>query len=126
MLISEWEIWQTFSSYFVDSIDDLEKVTKNLVKSGLLECAFSDSGNYYWRDNGELLSGHVEITLGANRSEAWVDIKSATPDGYAQEMILDIRFPKQMTYDLNNKDELIGKGVPFLRHVDINRRNARR
>ena len=89
MLIREWEIWHTFASYFSDPIHDLEKAAQNLVKSELLRCAFLDNGNYYWLENSKLLNGHAEITLGANRSAAWIDIKPPTPDEFEREVLLD-------------------------------------
>ena len=67
MLVKNSEIWHTYATNFFDPIGNLETAAKNLVSAGLLECAFVDNGNYYWLSGSKLLSGHAEITLGANR-----------------------------------------------------------
>jgi len=89
MLINEWEIWVTFAAYFLDPIVDLQKVAQNLVQSGLLELAFIDNGTYYWLDGPSLLTGHAEISLGANREAALINAKSPIPSGYAGHVLFD-------------------------------------
>ena len=79
MLLREWEIWFTFATYFVDPIEDLEKAAKNLVKSGLLECAFIDDGKFFCLNNSVLTSGNVDISLDTSRSKATFEILQTLP-----------------------------------------------
>ncbi len=88
MILKEWEIWYTFSTYFVDSIGSLENAAKNLVQSGLLECAFLSDGNFYWLNNSILTSGNVDLTLNSGRSSASFKIKPSFPKkNYSREAL---------------------------------------
>ena len=96
------EIWHTYATNFFDPIGNLETAAKNLVSAGLLECAFVDNGNYYWLSGSKLLSGHAEITLGANRMQALIKIKTPIPEGYAREALFDsayFRFAELKQFD---------------------------
>jgi hypothetical protein len=73
MILKEWEIWHTFASYFVDSINDLEMAARNMVASGLIRSAFLDNGDYFWLDKSQVQKGHMDITLGANLTDALID-----------------------------------------------------
>jgi len=69
MLLTEWEIWHTYATYFTAPVPDLRTAAKYLVQSKLLHCAFLDNGEYYWLNRGSLTSGNVDITLSSNRSK---------------------------------------------------------
>ena len=89
MLLQEWEIWHTYATYFVDPIENLEQAAKNLVLSGLLECAFMDDGKFYWLNNSVLTSGKVEdIALDSSKSRVTFNIKPTVPtNNFARESL---------------------------------------
>lgn len=89
MILKEWEIWHTFSSYFIDPIDDLEMAARNMVESGLVRSAFLDNGDYFWLDKSNVRKGHMDITLGANLTEALVKSKDELPDTYEGQVLMD-------------------------------------
>ena len=72
MLLKEWEIWDTYSTFFIDPIGDIKSVARNLVQAGLLKYSLLDEGTYYWQDGDVVLSGEAKILLEPNRSEASV------------------------------------------------------
>ena len=101
MILKEWEIWHTFASYFVHPINDLEMAARNMVASGLIRSAFLDNGDYFWLDKSQVQKGHMDITLGANLTEALIKSKEELPDGYEGQVLMDstyFRFVELQNY----------------------------
>lgn len=106
MLLTEWEIWNTYASFFVEPIQDLEAVAKNLVRAGLLECAFINNGKFFWFNDSEIQSGNAQVTLHPNRSSASFSVNTAIPDGYPGEALFQsmyFRFAELKQY-IQHKD----------------------
>ncbi|NOT04670.1 MAG: hypothetical protein HOP27_08745 [Anaerolineales bacterium] len=87
MLLKEWEIWHTYSTYFTDPIPSLQTVAKNLVQSNLLKSAFLDNGEAYWLDKGELITGKADVKLNSDRSTGLIIFGENFPKDYAGEAL---------------------------------------
>lgn len=87
MILKEWEIWHTYSTYFTDPIPNLQTVAQNLVKNKLLHCAYLDTGEFYWLDKDNLIDGKVDISFGDNHSNASIRVEKKFPENYAGEAL---------------------------------------
>ncbi len=106
MLLTEWEIWHTYSTYFTDPIPDLRTVAKNLVQSKLLHCAFLDSGEFYWLDKSNLVAGKVDIKLNSNHSNGSFVVEENFPKDYAGEALFQsarLRFSEMRIFSSEEK-----------------------
>lgn len=89
MLLKEWEIWKTYSTYFIDPINDLHTVARNLVDARLLRYSLLDDGSYYWQEGNVVLSGKADVYLEPNLSEASIQLNKKLPDDFAFETIME-------------------------------------
>lgn len=80
MLLNEWQIWHTYSTFFADPIPDLDAVAQNIVHFGLVECAVTNDGNFYWRSDSAVESGYASVKLSPNRMRAAITIKPQVED----------------------------------------------
>jgi len=80
MLLKEWEIWDTYATYFLEPIKALDNAAINLVESGLFEGAFVSEGRFYWRHNSTVVSASINMSLGSSRSSMEFRIKPAAPE----------------------------------------------
>lgn len=88
MILKEWEVWYTYATYFINPIENLDVAAKNLVYSGLLDCAFISDGRFHCLENSVLISGNVDLTLDSNRESLTFKIKPSVPhDNYSREAL---------------------------------------
>jgi hypothetical protein len=69
--LEEWELWYTFSTFFLHTTVDLETAGRLFVKAGIAECCIISSGQTFYKSDGELVSGATSIELSG-------DLKSMT------------------------------------------------
>jgi len=87
MLLKEWEIWHTYSTYFTDSTLDLRKISKNLIQSKVLQSALLDNGEFYWLDHDRLVSSKANITPNINHSTGSIVVEKDFPEEYMGESL---------------------------------------
>jgi len=63
MKINEWEIWYSYSTYFIVGEINLEKVAYNMASTGFAECVFLRDGLTYWRKKDGFQKGYTTINL---------------------------------------------------------------
>jgi len=105
MKLREWEIWHTFSTFFVEPVKDLKTVARNLVQSGLFESAFLDDGDYFLHDENDVISGKADIRLEPERTSAIFTFSEKLPDNFSGETILEsiyFRFAELRHFGENN------------------------
>ncbi len=86
MIISESEIWYTYSTYLVGGVRNLNKAAQLLVESGLAFCAMHRDGQTYWKTKDGFRSGVTNIEVNGKGDRATIDLKphdSGEPD-YAE------------------------------------------
>jgi len=106
MLLKEWEIWDTYSTFFIDSINDLKDVALNLTQAGLLKYSLLDDGVYFWQEGDAILSGEAKVLLEPNRSEASFNFNQKISDDYALETFLEslyFRFAELKQFGQNKR-----------------------
>ena len=58
MILRDWEIWYSYSTYFLEEINDLGSVAKSLIQSDLCAVVFSSyQGIIWWKDDEEIKEG---------------------------------------------------------------------
>lgn len=75
MLLDEWEIWHTYSTFFVDSVPTVDIAAQNMVRFGLVECAVTKDGNFYYRSGYGVESGRAHVKLSADQMHAAITIE---------------------------------------------------
>lgn len=89
MIIREWEIWHTYSSYFSGPAIDTERAASALVKCELAQFAAHRDGRSYWLSKGTLQAGTIEIQSHPDGSQASFGLRpddgSLSPEGFARE-----------------------------------------
>jgi hypothetical protein len=83
MILTEWEIWYTYSTYLTGGVEDLTSAAKALVESGLAYCAMHRDGETYWKSNAGVRCGLTEIEPNEKGNSATVRLKpfgSPEPD----------------------------------------------
>ncbi|MFC1551010.1 hypothetical protein ACFL6P_00455 [Candidatus Latescibacterota bacterium] len=63
MKIYEWEIWHTYSTYFLSGEIDLKKVADNMANAGFGECLFLRDGTTYWHTDNGYQKGFTTLKL---------------------------------------------------------------
>ncbi|WP_241138639.1 hypothetical protein [Bacillus mycoides] len=61
MIIKDYDIWYTYSQYFLNEEIDLEKIAKTLVELEIADLVVSSSDIAYWIFNEELCVEKVEV-----------------------------------------------------------------
>lgn len=61
MKLTEWNIWHSHSSFFIEDNYELEDVAYNLVKSDLCPLVFSQDLKVLWKEEGEVKEEYIEI-----------------------------------------------------------------
>lgn len=100
MLLNEWQIWHTYSTFFVDPIPDLAAAAQDIVRSGLVQCAVVSDGDFYWSSDSAVKSGYVNVELSPNRMQAVVTIKPQ-PEGFVFEAVFQaahLRFTEMQQF----------------------------
>src|SRR6266850_909334 len=54
LILREWQIWHSFSSFLVGPVPKLDALARNLVTQGLAECAFVSGGRAFWNRDDPL------------------------------------------------------------------------
>ena len=60
MILTSWNVWHNYSTYFLEDID-LPEAAAKLVSSGLCIAAYQTNEVVYWKCDGEVKSGDVVI-----------------------------------------------------------------
>jgi hypothetical protein len=72
MILTESEIWYTYSTYLVGGVIDLNAAAKSLVQSGLAYCAMHRDGKTYWKANDGVRSGTTKIDVNGKGDRATI------------------------------------------------------
>lgn len=85
MILRDWEIWYSYSTYFLEEINDLGSVAKSLIQNDLCAVVFSSyHGVIWWKDDEEI----KESKLDAKPDKTGNGFKVIFPKGivgYARE-----------------------------------------
>ncbi len=80
MILRDWEIWYSYSTYFLEEINDLGSVAKSLIQSDLCAVVFSSyHGVIWWKDDEEI----KESKLDAKPDKTGNGFKVIFPKGIA-------------------------------------------
>lgn len=90
MLISDWDIWHTYSSFLETSQIDLMQIGKALVESGIAPCVLHRDGRTWWETDKGPRSGHTQVELNSRRIGAKITLEvdggsESGLEGYAWE-----------------------------------------
>jgi hypothetical protein len=83
MILTESEIWYTYSTYLVGGVNDLNAAAKLLVESGLAFCAMHRDGETYWKAKDGVRSGITNINVNGKGDHATIRLdphESVEPD----------------------------------------------
>lgn len=61
MYITEWNIWHSYSTFFIEEIYQLEDIAYKLVKSDLCPLVFMQDLKIWWKEEGEVKNHKLEI-----------------------------------------------------------------
>ncbi len=86
MILNEWQIWHTYSTFFRDRIPDLEIAAREMVSSGLVECAVSSTGVFYWCTDGNVQQGQLTVIKTQDQTKGRIVIQPQ-PEGFALEAV---------------------------------------
>jgi hypothetical protein len=89
--LRQWEIWYSYASFLTDPLPPLEDVARNLVTSGVAECAVTSEGLAWWARSDDaithLWSGNARVADSGQLELKFTDQKTASAT-----------FPKGITY----------------------------
>ncbi|GEM_PF-1053232 len=100
MFLDKWQIWHTYSTFFIDPIPDLAAAAQDIVRLGLVECAVVSDGDFYWKSDSAMESGYAKVALSPNRMQAVVTIKPQ-PEGFVLEAVFQaahLRFSEMQQF----------------------------
>lgn len=88
MMLKDWDIWHSYTTYFIENITNLEYIAEKLIKNKLCTSVYHSSGYIWWDDNPKIGQSILPDypTLGQIRKSI-LEIKNL--DGYAQEGIYE-------------------------------------
>jgi len=92
MFLNEWQIWHTYSTFFVDPVPDLDAAAQDMVRSGLVECAVIHDGNFYWRSGSAVEHGHASVGLSPDRRQASISIKPQVQKDFVLEAVFQASY----------------------------------
>ena len=91
MLIRDWDIWYTYSSFLEVSHIDLTAAASALVRSGLSPCVVHRDGQTWWKVENQVRTGQTLIQLSQRGVSATVSLEvdgggDAGLEGYTKEV----------------------------------------
>lgn len=89
MSLNEWQIWQTYSTFFVEPIPDLDVAAQDMVRSGLVECAIIHDGTFYWLSGSTVERGQASVKLSPDRMHGSVSVAPEVQNPYVMEALFE-------------------------------------
>jgi len=75
MIVTESEIWYTYSTYIIGGVKDLNMAARLLMESGLAFCTMHRDGQTFWRTKDGIRSGATEIDVNGRGDRASIIAK---------------------------------------------------
>jgi hypothetical protein len=66
MKITNWNIWHSLSTYFIEEFKDLDEIAIKLVETDLCPLVLSSKGQIWWKKNKEVKTTNLEFTYSKN------------------------------------------------------------
>lgn len=85
MLLKDWDIWHSYSSFLDFSDFNLFEAAESLVRAGVAECAMHSNGQTWWRASTGVRSETTTIELNYGRSGAQIKIGNESFEGLQLE-----------------------------------------
>ena len=74
MVLNEWQLWHTYSTFFTVEVQDLEAAGRALVESGIAVCALHRDGKTFWESNNLICEGRTSIRMSSNSDKASISL----------------------------------------------------
>lgn len=96
LIINEWEIWHTYTTYLLPTEIDLNSLSTSLVKTGLAHLTMRNNGVTEWKYDGGIGKGISEVLLQSDGNGAKFNFEptkdnSVKLSGYASEALKQAR-----------------------------------
>ena len=92
LILREWEVWHTYSTFFTGPVFDLTRGARKLVATGSVLCAVHRDGTADWAaPDGTLQTGEVKVRLNGRGNAATIEIAPSPKDAegaFALEALL--------------------------------------
>lgn len=112
MELTKWNVWHTYSYYFIDLVDDLHDVADKLVQSQLVVSAFHSEGIAWYYSGEQVVKSTVEIDRVGYESTANVKLPKVE-DPYALECIL--QSARMRVAEMGILNERVQETLPYVR-----------
>ena len=70
MILRDWEIWYSYSTYFLEEFQDLGSIAKSLIQCDLCTVVQSSYGIVWWKEDGEVKEQELKVERDKTGSEA--------------------------------------------------------
>lgn len=92
MILRDWEVWHTYSTYLTGSSIDLHNAARAVVASQLAACALHSDGSAFWNTPEGVGSGKAHVTMHPMKMRAKVEVKydnpqTPVPPPFAREVL---------------------------------------
>jgi hypothetical protein len=87
MDLQEWEIWHTYSSFFVKPIKDLNVLAQKLVEDGIAECSSLINGECFWMENDSAVSGKLSIFVHPDNAKSTFELQPIPANPFITECL---------------------------------------
>lgn len=112
MRITEWRIWHTFSSYYLENITDLRLLGKGLLKHRFAHAIINSSGEAFYLRNGKIIVKNLNLTSVTGQSYGTVNLPK-TSDNYLQYCL--IQGSNMLFQEINVLSESYREKVDYIR-----------